>query len=148
MSLLWPFEEEYFIVRVLLFMNPTLNGIKYQTLSLLVWWQKIVEDHVEGFSGDYWFKVFTPKKVKIFSAFRDVCVFNEMWHLVTFFLRILMSEVQTSLGIFEGKPGNLLFAYNQDALQQNKYYPAGSWLHGPFFTMDLKNVLINNRKKV
>lgn len=36
-----------------------------------------------------------------------------------------MSEVQTSLGIFEGKPGNLLFAYNQDALQQNKYYTAG-----------------------
>lgn len=53
MSLLWPVEEEYYIVRVLLFMDPTLNGIKYQTLSLLVRWQKIVEDHVEGFSGDY-----------------------------------------------------------------------------------------------
>jgi len=36
-----------------------------------------------------------------------------------------MSEVQSSLGIFEGKPGNVLFSYNQDALQQNKFYTAG-----------------------
>ncbi|XP_039525893.1 G2/M phase-specific E3 ubiquitin-protein ligase-like [Pimephales promelas] len=41
------------------------------------------------------------------------------------FFRILMSEVQSSLGIFEGKPGNVLFSYNQDALQQNKFYTAG-----------------------
>lgn len=52
--------------------------------------------------------------------------FYEMWHLdLFFFFFFLMSEVQTSLDIFEGKPGNLLFAYNQDALQQNKYYTAG-----------------------
>lgn len=36
-----------------------------------------------------------------------------------------MTEVQESLGIFEGKPGNLIFAYSQQALLQNKYYTAG-----------------------
>lgn len=36
-----------------------------------------------------------------------------------------MTEVQESLGIFEGRPENLIFAYNQQALLQNKYYTAG-----------------------
>lgn len=56
-----------------------------------------------------------------------------------------MREVQTSLGIFEGKPGTLLFAYNQDALLHNKYYSAGKLA---FFTLDLGlNALISTFSK-
>lgn len=32
-----------------------------------------------------------------------------------------MIEVQASMGVFEGKPGDLLFTYDQQALTQNKY---------------------------
>ncbi|XP_057212760.1 uncharacterized protein LOC130568108 isoform X2 [Triplophysa rosa] len=41
------------------------------------------------------------------------------------FLRLLMMEVQSSLGIFEGKPGHLFFTYDQMALEQHKYELAG-----------------------
>ncbi|KAK1786970.1 hypothetical protein P4O66_017347, partial [Electrophorus voltai] len=41
------------------------------------------------------------------------------------FFRLLMIEVQSSLGIFEGKPGHLFFTYDQSALQQHKYKQAG-----------------------
>ncbi|KAA0713717.1 Apoptosis-resistant E3 ubiquitin protein ligase 1 [Triplophysa tibetana] len=41
------------------------------------------------------------------------------------FLRLLMMEVQSSLGIFEGKPGHLFFTYDQMALEQQKYELAG-----------------------
>lgn len=40
-------------------------------------------------------------------------------------LRILMMEVQSSLGIFEGQPGHLFFTYDQMALEQHKYELAG-----------------------
>uniref|UniRef100_A0A3B1KH66 G2/M phase-specific E3 ubiquitin-protein ligase-like n=1 Tax=Astyanax mexicanus TaxID=7994 RepID=A0A3B1KH66_ASTMX len=51
------------------------------------------------------------------------------------FFRLLMIEVQSSLGVFEGKPGNLFFTYDQSALQQHKYEKAGklvawSLVHG------------------
>lgn len=36
-----------------------------------------------------------------------------------------MADIQHSLGTFEGKPGNLFFTYDQQALSQNKYYTAG-----------------------
>lgn len=36
-----------------------------------------------------------------------------------------MIELQSALGIFEGKPGELLFSYNQKALAENKFYTAG-----------------------
>lgn len=36
-----------------------------------------------------------------------------------------MIELQGTLGIFEGKPGELLFSYNQKALAENKFYIAG-----------------------
>lgn len=36
-----------------------------------------------------------------------------------------MLELQSSLGIFEGKPGHLFFTYDQSALQQHKYEQAG-----------------------
>ncbi|MEQ2176057.1 hypothetical protein GOODEAATRI_024173 [Goodea atripinnis] len=38
---------------------------------------------------------------------------------------LLMIEVQGSLGIFEGQPGNLLSCYSQQLLSSNKYYTAG-----------------------
>ncbi|XP_058621115.1 G2/M phase-specific E3 ubiquitin-protein ligase-like [Onychostoma macrolepis] len=41
------------------------------------------------------------------------------------FFRLLMIELQSNLGIFEGKPGQLLFSYNQKALDENKLYTAG-----------------------
>lgn len=41
------------------------------------------------------------------------------------FFRLLMLEVQSSLGIFEGKPGHLFFTYDQMALEQHKYELAG-----------------------
>nr|XP_055024358.1 uncharacterized protein LOC129414352 [Misgurnus anguillicaudatus] len=41
------------------------------------------------------------------------------------FFRLLMMEVQSSLGIFEGKPGQLFFTYDQMALEQHKYELAG-----------------------
>ncbi|XP_046698013.1 uncharacterized protein LOC124380795 [Silurus meridionalis] len=41
------------------------------------------------------------------------------------FFRLLMIELQSNLGIFEGKPGQLLFSYNQKALEENKFYTAG-----------------------
>ncbi|KAI2661412.1 G2/M phase-specific E3 ubiquitin-protein ligase [Labeo rohita] len=41
------------------------------------------------------------------------------------FFRILMMEVQSSLGIFEGQPGHLFFTYDQMALEQHKYELAG-----------------------
>lgn len=36
-----------------------------------------------------------------------------------------MIELQSNLGIFEGKPGQLLFSYDQKALDENKFYTAG-----------------------
>ncbi|MCI4381193.1 hypothetical protein PGIGA_G00248760 [Pangasianodon gigas] len=41
------------------------------------------------------------------------------------FFRLLMIEVQSSLGIFEGNPKHLFFTYDQIALQQRKYEQAG-----------------------
>ncbi|CAL8397681.1 unnamed protein product [Boreogadus saida] len=41
------------------------------------------------------------------------------------FFRLLMLEVQSSLGIFEGRPGELFFAYYLQALDQNKFFTAG-----------------------
>ncbi|XP_076845164.1 uncharacterized protein LOC143490355 [Brachyhypopomus gauderio] len=41
------------------------------------------------------------------------------------FFRLLMIEVQSSLGIFEGRPGHLFFTYDQSALQHHKYKQAG-----------------------
>ncbi|CAL8289265.1 unnamed protein product [Gadus morhua 'NCC'] len=41
------------------------------------------------------------------------------------FFRLLMLEVQSSLGIFEGRPGELFFSYDLQALDQNKFYTAG-----------------------
>lgn len=46
-----------------------------------------------------------------------------------------MIEVQSALGIFEGKQGQVFFAYNQTALEQNRFYTGGkliAWsiLHG------------------
>ncbi|KAF4109731.1 uncharacterized protein LOC131545879 [Onychostoma macrolepis] len=41
------------------------------------------------------------------------------------FFRILMMEVQSSLGIFEGQPGHLFFTYDQMALEEHKYELAG-----------------------
>ncbi|KAL4007919.1 hypothetical protein ACER0C_001771 [Sarotherodon galilaeus] len=38
---------------------------------------------------------------------------------------LLMVETQNSLGIFEGKPGSLLFCYSQQLLSSNKFYTAG-----------------------
>ncbi|XP_058653548.1 G2/M phase-specific E3 ubiquitin-protein ligase-like [Onychostoma macrolepis] len=51
------------------------------------------------------------------------------------FFRLLMKEVQSSLGVFEGQEGNLYFTYDQSALEQGRYYTAGkltawSLLHG------------------
>lgn len=42
-----------------------------------------------------------------------------------FSCRLLMVETQNSLGIFEGKPGSLLFSYSQQLLSSNKFYTAG-----------------------
>ncbi|XP_059899394.1 G2/M phase-specific E3 ubiquitin-protein ligase-like [Gadus macrocephalus] len=44
---------------------------------------------------------------------------------LTFCDRLLMLEVQSSLGIFEGRPGELFFSYDLQALDQNKFYTAG-----------------------
>ncbi|XP_051759279.1 G2/M phase-specific E3 ubiquitin-protein ligase-like isoform X3 [Ctenopharyngodon idella] len=41
------------------------------------------------------------------------------------FFRILMMEVQRSLGIFEGQSGHLFFTYDQMALEEHKYELAG-----------------------
>ncbi|XP_036066875.1 G2/M phase-specific E3 ubiquitin-protein ligase-like [Oryzias melastigma] len=41
------------------------------------------------------------------------------------FLRLLMIEITTSLCIFEGQQGNLVFKYNLQSLEQQKYYTAG-----------------------
>ncbi|KAJ8369885.1 hypothetical protein SKAU_G00099130 [Synaphobranchus kaupii] len=51
------------------------------------------------------------------------------------FFRLLMKEVQSTMGIFEGKPGRLFFVYDQADLDQGKFYTAGkliAWsvLHG------------------
>ncbi|CAB1331933.1 unnamed protein product, partial [Coregonus sp. 'balchen'] len=50
------------------------------------------------------------------------------------FFRLIMLELQES-GILEGRPGHLLFAYDQAALEERRYYAAGvmvawSLLHG------------------
>lgn len=36
-----------------------------------------------------------------------------------------MLEVQTTLGIFEGRTGQLYFAYDQSALEDMKYFKGG-----------------------
>ncbi|XP_066515047.1 uncharacterized protein [Hoplias malabaricus] len=41
------------------------------------------------------------------------------------FFRLLMIEIQQRLGVFVGKPGQLLFSYDQRALSQNKFYTGG-----------------------
>jgi len=46
-----------------------------------------------------------------------------------------MIEAQSALGIFEGKQGQVFFAYNQSALEQNRFYTCGkliawSLIHG------------------
>ncbi|XP_039524561.1 uncharacterized protein LOC120477165 isoform X1 [Pimephales promelas] len=51
------------------------------------------------------------------------------------FFRLLMIEAQSALGIFEGKQGQVFFAYNQSALEQNRFYTCGkliawSLIHG------------------
>ncbi|XP_076850020.1 uncharacterized protein LOC143498984 isoform X2 [Brachyhypopomus gauderio] len=51
------------------------------------------------------------------------------------FFRLLMADVQSTLGIFEEQPGNLFFSYDQAALEKGKYYTGGkliawSLLHG------------------
>ncbi|XP_067445141.1 uncharacterized protein [Thunnus thynnus] len=42
------------------------------------------------------------------------------------FFRLLMIEVQTSLGIFEGKAGQVFLSYDQAALDQRKYFKGGN----------------------
>ncbi|KAM6999930.1 uncharacterized protein LKV04_004864 [Tautogolabrus adspersus] len=42
------------------------------------------------------------------------------------FFRLLMIEVQTSLGIFEGKAGQVFLSYDQAALDQNEYLRGGN----------------------
>ncbi|KAE8281689.1 hypothetical protein D5F01_LYC20689 [Larimichthys crocea] len=42
------------------------------------------------------------------------------------FFRLLMIELQTSLGIFEGKAGQVFFTYDQAALEQRKYFKGGN----------------------
>ncbi|KAG8004748.1 hypothetical protein GBF38_016624, partial [Nibea albiflora] len=42
------------------------------------------------------------------------------------FFRLLMIELQTSLGIFEGKAGQVFFTYDQAALEQRKYFKRGN----------------------
>ena len=44
---------------------------------------------------------------------------------LTLCYRLLMLEVQSSMGIFEGRPGELSFAYDLQALDQNKFITAG-----------------------
>ena len=39
-----------------------------------------------------------------------------------------MKDVQSTLGIFEGQPGNLFFSYDQASLDKGKYYSGGK--HG------------------
>ncbi|KAK1875428.1 G2/M phase-specific E3 ubiquitin-protein ligase [Dissostichus eleginoides] len=41
------------------------------------------------------------------------------------FFRLLMIEVQTSMGIFEGKAGQVFLTYDQAALDGHKYFQAG-----------------------
>ncbi|KAG9273569.1 G2/M phase-specific E3 ubiquitin-protein ligase-like [Astyanax mexicanus] len=41
------------------------------------------------------------------------------------FFRLLMIELQQSFGVFFGKPGQLLFSYDQRAFALNKFYTAG-----------------------
>ncbi|XP_013884630.1 G2/M phase-specific E3 ubiquitin-protein ligase [Austrofundulus limnaeus] len=41
------------------------------------------------------------------------------------FLRLLMMEVHSSLGVFEGRQGNLFFVYDREALDKKKYFLAG-----------------------
>ncbi|XP_036417353.1 uncharacterized protein LOC118801257 isoform X3 [Colossoma macropomum] len=42
------------------------------------------------------------------------------------FFRLLMKDLQSTLGIFEGQPGNLFFfSYDQAALDKGKYYTGG-----------------------
>ena len=38
---------------------------------------------------------------------------------------LLMVAVQSTYGVFEGRPGNVIFSYNQQALPVKKYYTAG-----------------------
>ncbi|KAM7398697.1 hypothetical protein PAMA_006551 [Pampus argenteus] len=42
------------------------------------------------------------------------------------FGELLMIELQTSLGIFEGKAGQVFFTYDQAALEQRKYFKGGN----------------------
>ncbi|XP_056253734.1 uncharacterized protein LOC130182673 [Seriola aureovittata] len=42
------------------------------------------------------------------------------------FFRLLMIEVQTSLGIFKGKAGHVFLSYDQAALDQRKYFKGGN----------------------
>lgn len=46
-------------------------------------------------------------------------------YFCTLTYRLLMREVQGSLGIFEGRPEDLFFTYDQRALADNKYFQAG-----------------------
>lgn len=39
--------------------------------------------------------------------------------------RLLMIDLQTSLGIFEGKAGQVFFTYDQAAFEQRKYFQGG-----------------------
>ncbi|KAK5921709.1 hypothetical protein CgunFtcFv8_019051 [Champsocephalus gunnari] len=50
------------------------------------------------------------------------------WRLhgwTTEFFRLLMIEVQTSMGIFEGKAGQVFLTYDQAAVDGHKYFQAG-----------------------
>lgn len=46
-----------------------------------------------------------------------------------------MQDVQSSFGVFEGKPGQMFFTYDQVAVEMKRYYTAGkligwSLMHG------------------
>lgn len=44
------------------------------------------------------------------------------------FCSLLMIEVGSSLGVLEGRPGQLLFTYDQQALASGKYFTAGKMI--------------------
>ena len=91
--------------------------------------QMIWGDHSESFSGlntsSNFFNTCFLTNVSMFSGelhSNTICCFS----FLLIYSRLMMIEVQTSLGIFEGKAGQIFLSYDQASLDQRIYFKGGN----------------------
>ena len=110
----WPFRERIF------------PGTNSRTLNLYQRWRRIMGAQDGNFFGNqlhlltFLHLLWNTWMLFLFFSF-------DSKNYIPFALSssLLMVAVQNMYGVFEGRPGNLIFSYNQQALSVKKYYTAG-----------------------